>query len=79
MNATKESPSIFDTPAYSASEAARILNLPAATLKAWSFGQNYRTPVGKKKFQPVICPADTRGRLLLTTKVAPWSAGEEAT
>lgn len=56
---------IFDTPAYAPREAACILNLPVATLKAWCFGQRYRTPQGaKKRFEPVIQPADTRRRLL---------------
>jgi uncharacterized protein (DUF433 family) len=61
MSATPESPAIFDTPAYSASEVARILNLPPATVNAWSFGQNYRS--GQRRFQPVIRPADEKTRL----------------
>jgi uncharacterized protein (DUF433 family) len=61
---TEKSVPIFDNPAYSASEAARILNLPVATLKAWCFGQAYRSPTGPKRFQPVIRPADENGRLL---------------
>jgi len=65
MNATRESPSIFDKPAYSASEAARILGLPAATVNAWCFGQKYRGPAGEqKRFTPVVTPADRRARLL---------------
>jgi uncharacterized protein (DUF433 family) len=57
--------SIFDNPAYPASEVARILNLPAATLKSWCFGQNYRSASGSpKRFQPVIRPADAGARLL---------------
>jgi uncharacterized protein (DUF433 family) len=56
---------IHDNPAYTASEAARILGLPPATLKAWCFGQAYRLPSGtRKKFQPVIRPADGKARLL---------------
>jgi uncharacterized protein (DUF433 family) len=56
---------IHDDPAYSASEAAQILGLPAATLKAWSFGQAYRSHSGvKRRFQPVIAPADRKKRLL---------------
>jgi uncharacterized protein (DUF433 family) len=56
---------IHDDPAYAASEAARILGLPAATLKAWSFGQAYRSYSGAKhRFQPVIVPADEKKRLL---------------
>lgn len=56
---------MHDTPAYSASEAARILGLPVATLKAWTFGQTSRAPSGEpRKFQAVIRPADARRRLL---------------
>lgn len=56
---------IFDQPAYTASEAARILQLPPATVKAWCFGQAYRSPSGSpKRFQPVIRPVDAEGRLL---------------
>lgn len=52
---------IHNTPAYPASEAARILGLPLATLKAWSFGQ---ASGGGRRFQPVIKPADKAERLL---------------
>lgn len=56
---------IFDQPAYTASEAASILRLPSATLKAWCFGQTYRSPSGSlKRFQPVIRPTDPKARLL---------------
>lgn len=56
---------IHDDPAYTAREAAHILNLPAATLKAWCFGQGYRSNSGAhKRFQPVIRPADGAARLL---------------
>lgn len=57
--------SIFDIPAYPASEAARILNLSVNTVRAWCFGQNYRSATGaSKRFQPVIRPADEKKRLL---------------
>jgi uncharacterized protein (DUF433 family) len=56
---------VFDTPAYPVSEAARILNLPVATVKSWCFGQKYRSASGSRKlFKPVIRPADVRGKLL---------------
>jgi len=56
---------MHDTPAYTPSEAARILGLPVATLKAWSFGQTNRIPSGEvRKFHAVIRPADARHRLL---------------
>jgi hypothetical protein len=57
--------SAFDTPAYPVSEAARILNLPIATVKSWCFGQTYLSASGSKKlFKPVIRPAEVRGKLL---------------
>lgn len=56
---------IFDRPAYRASEAARILGLPTATVNAWCFGQAYRGAAGEKKqFRPVVKVADRRNRLL---------------
>ena len=62
MNKVRENISIFDTPAYPASEVTRILNLPSATVKAWAFGYTYNA--GQKRFQPVITPADQKKRLL---------------
>ena len=62
MKSTTQKVSIFDTPAYSASEVTRILNLPSATVKAWAFGYNYKS--GQKRFQPVIVPANQKKRLL---------------
>lgn len=51
--------------AYYASEAANILALPVATVKAWCFGQRYRSSTGDAKmFQPVIAPAAASERLL---------------
>lgn len=62
---TEKKTFIFDTPAYHASEAARILNLPVATVKSWCFGQSYRSSAGEiKQFKPVIRPADLRSKLL---------------
>lgn len=61
---------IFDTPAYPASEAARILNLSVNTVRAWCFGQNYRSTAGKpKRFQAVIQTADMKGKLLSFTNL----------
>ncbi len=60
-----EKAAIFDKPAYPASEAAYILNLPPATVKAWSFGQSYRSGDGKaKQFKAVIHAADSGHKLL---------------
>ena len=62
MKTIKENISIFDTPAYPASEVSSIINLPLATVKSWAFGYNYKA--GQKRFQPVITPADQTRRLL---------------
>lgn len=58
-----EKAAIFDKPAYPASEAAYILNLPTATIKAWSFGQTRRDD-GSVRFKAVIQAADKRNKLL---------------
>lgn len=58
---SREKDKIFDQPAYAPSEAARILGLPVATLRAWSFGQ---ASGGGRRFQPVIKPADKAAKLL---------------
>lgn len=56
---------IFDKASYPASEAAYMLNLPLATVKAWSFGQSYRSGDGKpKRFKAVIHAADSHSKLL---------------
>jgi uncharacterized protein (DUF433 family) len=52
-------------PAYRAAEAAAILALPASTVKAWAFGQNYVSREGaSKRFLPLIAAADLPGKLL---------------
>lgn len=58
-----EKAAIFDKPAYPASEAAYILNLPPATVKAWSFGQTRRDD-GSVRFKAVIHAADKHNKLL---------------
>jgi uncharacterized protein (DUF433 family) len=63
MTQQVEKAAIFDKPAYPASEAAYILNLPPATVKAWSFGQTRRDD-GGVRFKAVIRAADTRNKLL---------------
>ena len=56
---------IFDKAAYPASEASYMLNLPIATVKAWSFGQNYRGGDGRsRRFKAVIHAADSHRKLL---------------
>ena len=65
VNADRRPPNLHDEPAYRASEVADILALPAGTVKAWAFGQNYRYRDGRpKRFIKLIEAADTRRRLL---------------
>jgi uncharacterized protein (DUF433 family) len=52
-------------PAYGAAEVARMLALPLGTVKAWSFGHDYRHRDGKpKRFIKLIDIADPARRLL---------------
>jgi uncharacterized protein (DUF433 family) len=44
-------------PAYSLSEAARYLRLPAATLRSWTVGRPYPSGGRTARFQPLIRPA----------------------
>jgi uncharacterized protein (DUF433 family) len=54
-----------DDAAYRASEMAHILALPAGTVKAWAFGQNYTYRDGRpKRFVKLIDAADDKQRLL---------------
>lgn len=64
MNTTRQN-TVIHEPAYRASEAAHILALPAATVKAWAFGQNYNYRDGRpKRFIKLIDAADGKRRLL---------------
>lgn len=49
---------------YTAAEAARYLRLPASTVRAWAFGQDYRIEGESRRFQPVISTANPRKRRL---------------
>jgi uncharacterized protein (DUF433 family) len=51
-------------PAYTAREVADFLQLPVATVRAWTFGTTYGRAEGRHRFRPVIKPADVPGRLL---------------
>ncbi|MBN8508460.1 MAG: DUF433 domain-containing protein [Burkholderiales bacterium] len=65
MDITDRTAAVRDEPAYRASEVAHILALPAGTVKAWAFGQNYRYRDGRpKRFVKLIEAADSRRRLL---------------
>lgn len=49
-----------EIPAYSVSEAAHYLDVPASTLRAWFKGQEYTHKGQRRQFRPVIRPADPR-------------------
>lgn len=56
---------LYYEPAYRAAEAARMIALPAGTVKAWCFGHDYVQASGKpKRFKPLVTPADGKARLL---------------
>lgn len=51
-------------PSYGAPEAAHYLRIPVTTLRAWAFGQKYKTSSGEGTFKPVIIIPDKKVRLL---------------
>lgn len=55
---------IRNQPAYTVTEGARYLKLPAATLRAWTVGRDYPTTRGARKFRPLIAPAGKAPALL---------------
>lgn len=50
-------------PIYTASEAARSLGIPVATVRSWVKGRNYMTRDGEQRFARVIEPPDDSGML----------------
>lgn len=50
-----------DLPAYGIADAARYLDLPAATLRSWVAGRTYPRQHGVGSFEPIIVPADAEG------------------
>jgi len=54
----------WELPTYSASDVGAMLGLPYATVSSWSFGTTYGRTPEKRRFSPVIRPADRRNRLL---------------
>lgn len=48
-----------DIPNYTLPEAARWLGVVPNTLRGWLRGQEYPTKAGKRRAQPVVCPAGT--------------------
>ena len=53
-----------DAPAYTVTEAAHYLRLPAATLRFWALGRQYPTAEGRARFFPLIRPASQNPALL---------------
>ncbi len=53
-----------EMPLYAVSDAARILNLPSATARAWSLGRRYPTESGEKTWMPLIEIADKASKRL---------------
>jgi uncharacterized protein (DUF433 family) len=61
MNTPRDRAAVADAPAYTGAEVARLLALPAATVRAWFFGMPNST---EREFERVLTPADPRRRLL---------------
>ena len=47
-----------ELPAYTVAEAARYVDVPAATLRSWFSGRTYPRVDGVGSFEPVLSPAD---------------------
>ncbi len=60
---------VNDLPAYSLTEASRILRIPVTTIRAWIRGQVYRTKSGERLFRRVVIPADSRTGYLSFTNL----------
>jgi uncharacterized protein (DUF433 family) len=50
-----------DLPAYGIADAARYLDVPAATLRSWVAGRTYPRQRGVGSFEPLIVPAEAEG------------------
>jgi len=62
------------TPAYSVSDAARYLRIPAPTVRSWAFGRQYPTRKGSGHFPPVVTVPDKRQHLLSFVNLIELSA-----
>ena len=60
MNAFDFSKDPRDIPAYTVGEAAHYLGVPASTVRSWFAGTSYSHQGDRRKFKPVIKPADTK-------------------
>lgn len=58
-----------DIPAYSISDAARYLHIPAGTIRSWTVGRKYPTANGSSFFSPLIQIRASKPRLLSFTNL----------
>jgi uncharacterized protein (DUF433 family) len=58
-----------DIPAYSISDAARYLRIPAGTIRSWTVGRYYPTLNGSNFFKPLIPIRNLKPRLLSFTNL----------
>lgn len=58
-----------DIPAYSISDAARYLDIPAGTIRSWTVGQHYPTANGPKFFNHLVETNAGKPRLLSFTNL----------
>jgi uncharacterized protein (DUF433 family) len=58
-----------DIPAYSISDAARYLRIPAGTIRSWTVGRHYRITNGSNFFKPLIAINDHKPRVLSFTNL----------
>lgn len=60
MNAFDFNKDPRDIPAYTVGEAAHYLGVPASTVRSWFAGTSYSHQGDRRKFKPVINPADAK-------------------
>lgn len=60
MNAFDFNKDPRDIPAYTVGEAAHYLGVPASTVRSWFAGTSYSHQGNRRKFKPVIKPADAK-------------------
>ncbi len=59
-----------EIPTYTVPDAARLLRMPSATLRSWTFGRDYETVDGARRFGRLIAPpADPHRRLSFTNLI----------
>lgn len=58
-----------DLPLYGVPDAARIVRVPAETVRSWVFGRGYATRGGDRHWPALVKPADRDGRRLSFTNL----------